>query len=193
MARRSGPRFKVARHLGENVYGHPKALNKGIKNHRKLSEYGLQLLEKQKLKEYYGVLEKQMTNYVEKAARSQGNTGDLLVQALECRLDNLVYRLGFAATLRQARQLVSHGHILLNGRKADRPSIQVQPVDVLSLKEKSHSVELFRDTFQSHTLNVPYLEKDEENYSGTLTRLPLREEVPIQVKDSLVIEFYSRK
>lgn len=193
MARRSGPRFKVARHLGENVYGHPKALNRGIKDHRKLSEYGLQLLEKQKLKEYYGVLEKQMKNYVEKATRSRGNTGDLLVQILECRLDNLVYRLGFASTLRQARQLVTHGHIQLNGRKADRPSIQVQPGDVLSLKEKSHSVDLFRDTFQSHLLTLPYLEKDEENYSGTLVRLPLREEVPIQVKDSLVIEFYSRK
>lgn len=193
MARRSGPRFKVARHLGENVYGHPKALNRGIKDHRKLSEYGLQLLEKQKLKEYYGVLEKQMKNYVEKATRSRGNTGDLLVQILECRLDNLVYRLGFASTLRQARQLVTHGHIQLNGRKADRPSIQVQPGDVLSLKEKSRSVDLFRDTFQSHLLTLPYLEKDEENCSGTLTRLPLREEVPIQVKDSLVIEFYSRK
>ncbi len=193
MARRSGPRFKVARHLGENVYGHPKALNRGIKDHRKLSEYGLQLLEKQKLKEYYGVLEKQMKNYVEKATRSRGNTGDLLVQILECRLDNLVYRLGFASTLRQARQLVTHGHIQLNGRKADRPSIQVQPGDVLSLKEKSRSVDLFRDTFQSHLLTLPYLEKDEENYSGTLVRLPLREEVPIQVKDSLVIEFYSRK
>ena len=193
MARRSGPRFKVARHLGENVYGHPKALNKGIKDHRKLSEYGLQLLEKQKLKEYYGALEKQMKNYVEKATRSKGNTGDLLVQILECRLDNLVYRLGFASTLRQARQLVTHGHIQLNGRKADRPSIQVQPGDVLSLKEKSRSVDLFKDTFQSLILTLPYLVKDEENYSGTLTRLPLREEVPIQVKDSLVIEFYSRK
>ncbi|NLC43207.1 MAG: 30S ribosomal protein S4 [Clostridiales bacterium] len=193
MARRSGPRFKVARHLGENVYGHPKALNKGIKDHRKLSEYGLQLLEKQKLKEYYGVLEKQMKNYVEKATRSQGNTGDLLVQILECRMDNLVYRLGFSSTLRQARQLVTHGHIQLNGRKINRPSIQVQPGDVLSLKDKSRSVDLFKDTFQSHILTLPYLEKDEESYSGRLARLPLREEVPIQVKDSLVIEFYSRK
>jgi small subunit ribosomal protein S4 len=193
LARRSGPRFKVARHLGENVYGHPKALSKGVKDHRKLSEYGLQLLEKQKLKEYYGVLEKQMKNYFEKARRAQENTGDFLVQILECRLDNLVYRLGFASTLRQARQLVTHGHIQLNGRKADRPSIQVQPGDTISLKEKSRNVDLFRDTFQSHTLTLPYLEKNEENYTGTLTRLPLREEVPIQVKDSLVIEFYSRK
>lgn len=193
MARKTGPRFKVARHLGENVYGHPKALKRGIKNHRKLSEYGQQLLEKQKLKEYYGLLEKQMTRYVEKALRSSGNTGDNLVQALECRLDNLVYRLGFAATLRQARQLVVHGHILLNGKKADRPSIQVQPGEVLSLKEKSRENDLFRDNFQSHTLNVPYLEKNVEEFTGTLTRLPHREEIPINVKDSLVIEFYSRR
>ncbi|HHT66157.1 MAG: 30S ribosomal protein S4 [Caldicoprobacterales bacterium] len=193
MARNRGPRFKVARHLGENVYGHPKALKRGVKTHRKLSEYGLQLLEKQKLKEYYGILEKQMTRYVEKATRSQGNTGDLLVQALECRLDNLVYRLGFASSLRQARQMVVHGHILLNGKKADRPSMEVRPGDAIALKEKSQRVDLYRDSFLSHTLNVPYLEKDEDQFSGVLTRPPLREEIPIHVKDSLIIEFYSRK
>jgi small subunit ribosomal protein S4 len=193
LARKKGPRFKVARHLGENVYGHPKALKRGVKNHRKLSEYGLQLLEKQKLKEYYGVLEKQMKRYVEKAFRSKENAGDFLVQSLECRLDNMVYRLGFATTLRQARQMVVHGHILLNGNKADRPSIEVQPGDVITLREKSRSVELFRDSFLDHTLNVPYLEKDQDSFSGSLLRKPLREEVPINVKDSLVIEFYSRK
>lgn len=193
MARKTGPRFKVARHLGENVYGHPKALKRRIKSHRKLSEYGLQLLEKQKLKEYYGLLEKQMKRYVEKAFRSKDNAGDILVQSLECRSDNLVYRLGFATTLRQARQMVVHGHILLNGEKADRPSIEVQPNDIIALKEKSQNVELFRDSFLSHTLNVPYLEKDAERFSGVLVRRPMREEIPINVKDSLVIEFYSRR
>ncbi|HHU49354.1 MAG: 30S ribosomal protein S4 [Caldicoprobacterales bacterium] len=193
MARKTGPRFKVARHLGENVYGHPKALKRGIKSHRKLSEYGLQLLEKQKLKGYYGLLEKQMKRYVEKAFRSKDNAGDILVQSLECRLDNLVYRLGFATTLRQARQMVVHGHILLNGEKADRPSIEVQPNDIIALKEKSQNVELFRDSFLSHTLNLPYLEKDVERFSGVLVRRPMREEIPINVKDSLVIEFYSRR
>ena len=192
MARRTGPRFKVARHLGENVYGHPKALKRGVKEHRKLSEYGRQLLEKQKLKEYYGVLEKQMKRYVEKAFRSKGNAGDILVETLECRLDNMVYRLGFASTLRQARQMVVHGHILLNGQKADRPSMEVRPGDVISLKEKSHKVEMFRDNFLSHTLNVPYLEKDEDSFSGTLVRKPMREEIPLNVRDSLVVEFYSR-
>jgi len=188
-----GPRFKRARHLGENVYGHPKALKRGVKNHRKLSEYGMQLLEKQKLKEYYGVLEKQMNRYVEAAFRAKGNAGDALVQLLECRLDNLVYRLGFASTLRQARQMVVHGHILLNGKKADRPSIQVQPGDTISLREKSQNVELFRENFMSHTLNIGYLSKDMENFAGTLIRKPLREEIPINVNDTLVVEFYSRK
>jgi len=192
LARKTGPRFKVARHLGENVYGHPKALKRGVKEHRKLSEYGLQLLEKQKLKEYYGILEKQMKRYVEKAFRSKDNAGDVLVETLECRLDNMVYRLGFATTLRQARQMVVHGHILLNGKKANRPSIEVKPGDVISLREKSQKVDMFRDSFLSHTLNVPYLEKNEDNFSGTLIRKPTRDEIPINVRDSLVIEFYSR-
>ncbi|MGI6537656.1 MAG: 30S ribosomal protein S4 [Caldicoprobacterales bacterium] len=193
MARRIGPRFKVARHLGENVYGHPKALTREVKAHRKLSEYGQQLLEKQKLKEYYGILEKQMARYFKTALKSSGNTGGNLVQMLECRLDNIVYRLGFASTLRQARQMVVHGHILLNGHKADKPSIQIKPGDVVTLKEKSRSVDLFRDTFVNHTLTLPYLEKDIDSFSGRLTRMPLREEIPIQVKDSLVTEFYSRR
>ncbi|HHY82030.1 MAG TPA: 30S ribosomal protein S4 [Clostridiales bacterium] len=193
MARRISPRFKRVRHLGENVYGHPKALKRGVKAHRKLSEYGMQLLEKQKLKEYYGVLEKQMKRYMEEAIRAKGNAGEVLVQLLECRLDNLVYRLGFASTLRQARQMVVHGHILLNGQKADRPSIQVQPGDTISLREKSQNVELFRENFLSHTLNVSYLSKDTENFSGVLIKKPLRDEIPINVKDSLVVEFYSRK
>ena len=133
-----------------------------------------------------------MKRYVEKAFRSKGNAGDILVETLECRLDNMVYRLGFASTLRQARQMVVHGHILLNGQKADRPSMEVRPGDVISLKEKSHKVEMFRDNFLSHTLNVPYLEKDEDSFSGTLVRKPMREEIPVNVRDSLVVEFYSR-
>jgi small subunit ribosomal protein S4 len=179
--------------LGENVYGHPKALKRGVKDHRKLSEYGMQLLEKQKLKEYYGVLEKQMIRYVDQAYKAKGNLGDNLVQLLECRLDNIVYRLGFAATLRQARQMVVHGHILLNGSKADRPSMEVKQGDTVSLKEKSRNVVMFRDTFLDSTLNVSYLEKDPEQFSGVLVKKPLREEIPINIKDSLVVEFYSRR
>ncbi|HPT78595.1 MAG TPA: 30S ribosomal protein S4 [Candidatus Atribacteria bacterium] len=193
MARKRGPRFKVARHLGENVFGHPKALKRGVKPHRKLSEYGLQLLEKQKLKAYYDVLEKQMNRYVQRAFRSKGNAGDTLVRLLECRLDNLTYRLGFASTLRQARQMVVHGHILVNGKKVDRPSYEVQPGDVISLREKSRSNEMFRTNFLESGLSLSYLEKDPDSFAGRLVRIPEREEIPINVKDSLVIEFYSRR
>ncbi len=193
MARKRGPRFKVARHLGENVFGHPKALKRGVKPHRKLSEYGLQLLEKQKLKAYYDVLEKQMNRYVQRAFRSKGNAGDTLVRLLECRLDNLTYRLGFASTLRQARQMVVHGHILVNGKKVDRPSYKVQPGDVISLREKSRSNEMFRTNFLESGLSLSYLEKDPDSFAGRLVRIPEREEIPINVKDSLVIEFYSRR
>jgi len=193
LARKRGPRFKVARHLGENVFGHPKALKRGVKPHRKLSEYGLQLLEKQKLKAYYDVLEKQMNRYVQRAFRSKGNAGDTLVRLLECRLDNLTYRLGFASTLRQARQMVVHGHILVNGKKVDRPSYKVQPGDVISLREKSRSNEMFRTNFLESGLSLSYLEKDPDSFAGRLVRIPEREEIPINVKDSLVIEFYSRR
>jgi len=193
LARKRGPRFKVARHLGENVFGHPKALKRGVKPHRKLSEYGLQLLEKQKLKAYYDVLEKQMNRYVQRAFRSKGNAGDTLVRLLECRLDNLTYRLGFASTLRQARQMVVHGHILVNGKKVDRPSYEVQPGDVISLREKSRSNEMFRTNFLESGLSLSYLEKDPDSFAGRLVRIPEREEIPINVKDSLVIEFYSRR
>ena len=193
MARKTGPRFKVARHLDENVYGHPKALKRGVKQHRKLSEYGLQLLEKQKLKAYYGILEKQMKRYVERAFKAKGNAGDILVSLLECRLDNIVYRLGFGSTLRQARQMVVHGHIQVNGAKVDKPSFQVKPGDSISLKEKSRSIEMFKENFESFGLAVDYLEKDIESFTGRLLRLPMRDEIPINVKDSLVIEFYSRR
>lgn len=193
MARKTGPRFKVARHLGENVYGHPKALKRGVKQHRKLSEYGLQLLEKQKLKAYYGILEKQMKRYVERAFKAKGNAGDILVSLLECRLDNIVYRLGFGSTLRQARQMVVHGHIQVNGAKVDKPSFQVKPGDSISLKEKSRSIEMFKENFESFGLAVDYLEKDIESFTGRLLRLPMRDEILINVKDSLVIEFYSRR
>ena len=127
MAKPKKPRFKVARHLGENVYNHPKALKRGIKPHRKQSEYGKQLLEKQKLREYYGLLERQFKRYVREALRSRENPGVVLVQNLERRLDNIVYRVGYGSTLRQARQIVSHGHIRVNDKKVDIPSLRLNP------------------------------------------------------------------
>lgn len=191
MARPMGPRFKVARHLGVNVFNHPKALKRGVKQ-RKLSEYGKQLLEKQKLKTYYGVLERQFRRYIERASKSKQNPGDLLIQILERRLDNLVYRIGFASTLRQARQMVVHGHIRVNGQKVNIPSYEVNVGDVISLKESSRKNEMFSENFNATVVNVPYIEKNMEDFSGQLVRVPQREEVPIDVEPTRILEFYSR-
>ncbi|WP_294343406.1 30S ribosomal protein S4 [uncultured Clostridium sp.] len=192
-----GPRFKVCRRLGLNVIGHPKAMNRAVKgtarNDKKLSSYGTQLLEKQRLRAYYGIYEKQFRNYVKKALKEKDLTGYALIKMLECRLDNIVYRLGFASSIAQARQMVNHGHILVNGKKVDIPSFQVSVGDVVSLKSKSQKIELFRDNFLNNIVTtLPYLTKDEENFSGTLERYPNREEVPIEINEVLVVEFYSK-
>jgi small subunit ribosomal protein S4 len=192
LAKPKKPRFKVARHLGENVYNHPKALKRGIKPHRKQSEYGKQLLEKQKLREYYGLLERQFKRYVREALRSRENPGVVLVQNLERRLDNIVYRLGYGSTLRQARQIVSHGHIRVNDKKVDIPSLRLNPGDRISLNERSRNIDLFRDNFQTAPLTLSYLEKDIEALTGRLVSIPDIEEIPINVDTTLIIEFYSR-
>jgi small subunit ribosomal protein S4 len=197
MAKMMGPRFKQSRRLGLNVCGHPKAMDRATKGtsraDKKLSEYGIQLLEKQRLRAYYGVMEKQFVGYVRQAKKSSDQTGHALIKILETRLDNLVYRLGFVSSIRQARQLVVHGHFLVNGKKVDIPSYIVQVGDTISLKEKSKDIELFKENFSNFFLtNYPYLEKDENNMSGSLTKYPEREEVPIEINDHLVVEFYSR-
>ncbi len=197
MARMREPRFKLCRRLGLNVSGHPKAMkranNGSARNAKKLSAYGLQLLEKQRLRAYYGVMEKQFATYVRKALKDKEPTGYALIKRLECRLDNLVYRLGLSSSIAQARQMVVHGHILVNDKKVDIPSYEVNIGDIISLKEKSRNNDLFRDTFLSNTLNTyPYLAKDQDNFSRTLIRYPLREEVPIEINDSLIVEFYSK-
>ncbi|MDL2310840.1 30S ribosomal protein S4, partial [Peptostreptococcaceae bacterium OttesenSCG-928-C18] len=141
MAKMMGPRFKQARRLGLNVSGHPKAekrMGKGLgREDKKLTEYGRQLLEKQRLRAYYGVMEKQFRIYFKKAYNSQEATGEALVKMLETRLDNLVYRAGIASSIRQARQMVVHGHILVNGKKVNIPSYQVSVGDEIELREKS--------------------------------------------------------
>lgn len=191
MAKSIGPRFKIARRLGVNVFGHPKALTRGVTSRRKTSEYGEQLIEKQKLRMYYGVLEKQFRRYVNEAFKSAANPGEVLVTLLERRLDNLVYRLGFAATLRQSRQMVVHGHITVNGQRVDRPSFRIYPGDVMALSEKAKQMQTFVDNFRESALTVPYLEKDTEGLSGKLIRMPQADEIPIEVKISKVLEFYS--
>ncbi|MGJ0845110.1 30S ribosomal protein S4 [Tissierella praeacuta] len=197
MAKMMEPRFKQSRRLGLNVCGHPKAMNRATKGtsraDKKLTEYGIQLLEKQRLRAYYGVMEKQFAKYVRQAKKSQNQTGHVLVKILETRLDNLVYRLGFASSIRQARQMVVHGHILVNGKKIDIPSYMVQIGDTIELKEKSKAIELFKENFNNFFLNqYPYLEKNENKMSGTLIKYPERNEIPIEIDDQLVVEYYSR-
>ena len=192
-----GPKFKLSRRLGLNVCGHPKAMNRAGKgtarSDKKLSPYGQQLLEKQRLRAYYGVSEKQMRIYVKKAQKVHGQTGIALITTLERRLDNMVYRMGLANSIRQARQMVSHGHILVNGKKVNIPSFIVSVGDELQLREKSRANELFKANFEAAALNeYPYITKDQANFSAVLSRMPERDEVPIEINDALVVEFYSK-
>ncbi|WP_422486688.1 30S ribosomal protein S4 [Gudongella sp. DL1XJH-153] len=197
MANMNGPRFKLSRRLGLNVYGHPKAMDRAMKGtsraDKKLTEYGQQLLEKQRLRAYYGVMEIQFVKYVVKAKKSDDQTGHALVKILESRLDNLVYRLGIASSIRQARQMVVHGHILVNGSKVDIPSYLCEPGDTVKLREKSKSIEIFKENFENALPStLPYLTKDANNFGGTFERPPEREEVPIEIEDQLVVEYYSK-
>ena len=202
MATRREPRFKLCRHLGVNVCGHPKALKRtdtkkssatAARTGQKVSQYGLQLLEKQKIKAYYGIIERQFARYFEMADKSDEMTGVALLKALECRLDNLVYRIGFARSIRQARQLVTHGHVLVNGSKVDIPSFGVKVNDVISLKEKTRTNPLVEANFNGLvSFNCPYIEKDKAQFSAKLVREPMREELPIDVTEILAVELYSK-
>lgn len=197
MAKNMEPRFKQSRRLGLNVCGHPKAMNRVVKGSsradKKLSDYGVQLLEKQRLKAYYGVLEKQFNKYIDKALKSKELPGEVLLKSLECRLDNMVYRMGFASSIRQARQMVVHGHIQVNGSKVDIPSYEVKLGDKIRLKETSRKIEGFQHNFKEvASFSLSYIEKNEEDFQATLTRIPQRSELPIQINEQLIVEFYSK-
>jgi len=197
MARDRGPRFKQCRRLGLNVIGHPKAMkragNGGSRADRKLSEYGVRLLEKQRLRAYYGVLEKQFERYVDEAFKvKEGTTGEALLILLESRLDNLVYRMGFANSIRAARQMVNHGHILVDGKKIDIPSYKVTPGSEISLREKSRKSPNYTEYIKNHINVLPYIDADLDNFRATYVRLPLRSEIPIEINENLIVEFYSR-
>ena len=197
MAKMMGPRFKTARRLGLNVVGHPKAMNRSKRGtsraDKKLSEYGVQLLEKQRLRTYYGVLEKQFVRYVDKAMKSKEQTGAMLLNLLEKRLDNMAYRMGFASSIRQARQMVSHGHLLVNGKKIDIPSYGLSVGDVVELREKSRKTEMFVENFNNLSASpLGYISKDVENFKATLVREPQREELPIEINEQLIVEYYSK-
>ena len=197
MARKRSPRFKECRRLGLNVSGHPKAMDRATKGtsraDKKLSEYGVRLLEKQRLRAYYGVLEKQFRKYVDDAFKvKEGTTGEALLIRLESRLDNLVYRMGFASSIRAARQMVNHGHILVNGKKIDIPSYKVEPGSEISLRESSRKSVNYTENISNHTNVLPYIESNLDEFKAVYLRYPLREELPIQINENLIVEFYSR-
>lgn len=194
MARYLGPRFKKCRSLGLNVFGHPKAMNRAqatpARDSKKLSAYGKQLLEKQRLKFYYGILEKQMVLYFKRAQKSK-IPGDAVIVALETRLDNVAYRLGFAESLAQARQMVVHGHITLNGRKTTIPSHPVIQGSTVALSQLALKSQALKKIYDSKVITLPYLERSESDYSGVLLRNPDRNEVPIEIQTHLVVEYYA--
>lgn len=201
MARNTGPKHRMCRRVGQPLCGQPKcpALKRpyppgqhGQRPRRRESGYGKQLLEKQKLRHIYGVLERQFRGYFKKAISGRERPGERLLQMLETRLDNMVYRLGFANTLPQARQLVVHGHIEINGRKADIPSHDVAPGDVITVREKSRNLGIIKEAVQTRDEVVPYLERDADNLSGRLLRIPSRDEIPVPVDEDSIVEFYSR-
>ncbi|MDD5838829.1 MAG: 30S ribosomal protein S4 [Bacteroidales bacterium] len=201
MARYTGPKTKIARKFGEPIFGPDKVLQKrnfppgqhGQNRRRKTSEYGLQLREKQKAKYTYGVLEKQFRNLFEKASSMKGITGELLLQLLESRLDNVVYRLGVAPTRAAARQLVLHRHITVNGAVVNIPSYQVKPGDVVGVREKSKSLEVIADALAgfNHT-KYPWIEWDETLKAGKFLHVPAREDIPENIKEQLIVELYSK-
>ena len=161
---------------------------------RRNSEYGQQLREKQKARRFYGVLEKQFEAYYDEATRRQGVTGENLLQLLESRLDNVVYRLGFAASRPEARQLVRHGHFLVNGRRVDIPSYMTKPGDVISVREKSQQIERIQALLENAEQKTigPWLELDLSSKSGKIVRLPARDEIDTPVAEQMIIEHYSR-
>lgn len=197
MATNRNPRFKTSRRFGLNIYGHAKALKRqpAETRQKKMSEYGLQLTEKQKVKAMYNLLERQFYRYYDKARRMNGVLGTNLLVLLETRLDNLVYRAGFARSIRQARQMVNHGLINVDGKRVDIPSYPVKASQVISLREGYRANEMFKQSFQElKTFDLPYIEKSFDNWSATLTRMPLREELPYkdEVNETLIVELYSK-
>ena len=201
MARYTGPKSKIARKFGEPIFGEDKVLAKknfppgqhGQNKRRKTSEYGMQLREKQKAKYTYGVLEKQFRNLFAKASRLKGITGEILLQLLESRLDNVVYRLGIAPTRAAARQLVLHRHITVNGSVVNIASYEVKPGDIVGVRERSKSLEVISDALAGFNHSkYPWLEWDESTKSGKLLHVPTREDIPENIKEQLIVELYSK-
>ena len=200
MATYTGPKSRNARKFGEGIFGADKVLSK--KNYppgqhgnsrKKNSEYGVQLREKQKAKYTYGVLERQFRNLFEKAEKAKGITGEILLQLLECRLDNIVFRLGIAPTRAAARQLVSHKHITVDGEVVNIPSYAVKPGQIVAVREKSKSLEVIVNCLDGFNHSkYPWLEWDDNSKVGKLLHIPQRADIPENIKEHLIVELYSK-
>jgi small subunit ribosomal protein S4 len=200
MARYTGPSWKLSRRLGISLSGTGKELDKrpyapgqhGPNQRKKLSEYGLQLQEKQKLRHMYGVNERQFRNLFDKAGKLAGKHGENFMVLLESRLDNVVYRLGLARTRRAARQLVNHGHILVDGSRVDIQSYRLAAGQTISLREKSRNLDVVKEAIEVNNFVPDFLTFDADKLEGTFTRLPERSELPAEINEALIVEFYSR-
>ena len=200
MARYRGPKQKIARRFGEPIFGPSKALDRkpygpgqhGNARRRRESEYSTQLKEKQKVKYTYGLLERQFRNLFEKANRRTGKTGDELLKILETRLDNVIYRSGIARTRRQARQLVTHGHVMVNERVSGIPSHQLRPGDIVEIRPKSKNLDMVQDAVSVNRRNYPFLEVDRDSLKGKFLDFPAREDIPENIREQLIVELYSK-
>ncbi|MFN8239821.1 MAG: 30S ribosomal protein S4 [Bacteroidales bacterium] len=202
MARYIGPKSRIARKFGDPIYGPDKYLERknyppgqhgANKKRKKSSEYGVQLREKMKAKYIYGLLERQFRNTFEKASRSKGVTGEVLLQMLESRLDNTVYRLGIAPSRASARQLVSHRHITVNGNVVNIPSSMLKPGDIIGVREKSKSLEVITECLTTRrNAKLPWLEWDDAQMAGKYMSVPARADIPEDIKEQLIVELYSK-
>ena len=201
MARYIGPKSRIARRFGEAIFGPDKVLDKrnyapgqhGVNRRKKMSEYGTQLAEKQKAKDTYGVLERQFRLLFAKASRIKGITGEILLQLLESRLDNIVYRLGIAPTRAAARQLVSHRHITVDGKVVNIPSYEVKPGQVVAVREKAKSLEVIAASLDGFNHSkYSWLEWNEAEKAGKYLNIPQREDIPENIKEQLIVELYSK-
>ncbi|WP_281238822.1 MULTISPECIES: 30S ribosomal protein S4 [Flavobacterium] len=201
MARYTGPSTRIARKFGEAIFGDDKAFEKRnyppgqhgmAKKRGKKSEYAVQLMEKQKAKYSYGILEKQFRNLFEKASATKGVTGEVLLQLCEARLDNVVFRMGIAPTRRGARQIVSHRHITVNGENVNIPSYHLKPGDVVGVREKSKSIEAIERSLSNSSHVYEWITWNNETKSGTFVTVPARLQIPENIKEQLIVELYNK-
>jgi small subunit ribosomal protein S4 len=201
MARYIGPKSKIARKFRDPIFGpdkhyekksYPPGMHGQSKRRSKVSEYGIQLMEKQKAKYTYGILERQFKNIFQKASRKGGITGTVLLQLIEARLDNVVFRLGISPSRSAARQLIGHRHITVNGKIVNIPSFELRPGDIIAVRERSKALEVIGDSLASRSNVFPWLEWDRDLMAGKFMNYPEREQIPENIKEQLIVELYSK-